>query len=103
MENSFEYRYFLLINHLANKAVNHSYQNFAKLIKEEEEGRFMNKQMTFYFYVIDNTFSELIGNDEGWIFELLDIEKLSEIPPGILELDYKCYCVDDEEFLKFKI
>ncbi len=103
MENTFDYRYFLLINYLANKMVNVSFQNFAELIKSENEGRFMNSQMTFYFHQLDEVFSELMGNDVGWVFDDLSLDELSKISAEQLEDDYIQYCVDDEEFIKFKI
>jgi hypothetical protein len=76
--------------------------NFAELIKSEKEGRFMNSQMTFYFYQLDEVFSELIGNDVCWVFEELSLDELAEISTEQLEDDYISYCIDDEEFLKFK-
>jgi hypothetical protein len=103
MENTFSYRYFLLINYLANQMVNVSFLNFAELIKSENEGRFMNSQMTFYFNQLDDVFSELMGNNVGWVFEELSLDELAEIPAEQLEDDYITYCVDDEEFLKFKM
>lgn len=103
MKNTYSYRYFLFINYLANKMVNVSFLNFAELIKSENEGRFMNKQMTFYFHQLDMLFSELIQNDEGWIFDELDLDELAEIPAEQLEDDYIQYCIDNEEFIKFKM
>jgi hypothetical protein len=103
MKNSFEYRYFLLVNYLANKMVNMTFLNFAELIKSEDEGRFMNSQMTFYFYQIDEAFSELMMNDPSWVFDYLEIDELAEIPAEQLQEDYKKYCVDDSEFFKLKI
>jgi hypothetical protein len=103
MKNSFEYRYFLLVNYLANKMVNMTFLNFAELIKSENEGRFMNSQMTFYFYQIDEAFSELMFNDSGWVFDYLKIDELAEITTEQLEEDYNQYCVDDSEFFKLKI
>jgi hypothetical protein len=102
MKNSFEYRYFLLVNYLANKMVNMTFLNFAELIKSENEGRFMNSQMTFYFYQIDDAFSELMMNDPSWVFDCLEIDELAEIPAEQLEDDYIQYCVDDSEFFKLK-
>jgi hypothetical protein len=46
--------------------VNVTFLNFAELIKSEEEGVFMNSQMTFYFHQLDDIFSELMGNDVRW-------------------------------------
>jgi hypothetical protein len=103
MKNSFEYRYFLLVNYLANKMVNMTFLNFAELIKSENEGRFMNSQMTFYFYQIDEVFSELMMNDPSWVFDSLEIDELAEITTEQLEEDYNQYCVDDSEFFKLKI
>jgi hypothetical protein len=102
MKNSFEYRYFLFVNYLANKMVNMTFLNFAELIKSENEGRFMNSQMTFYFYQIDEVFSELMMNDPTWVFDYLEIDELAEIPAEQLQDDYNQYCVDDSEFFKLK-
>ena len=102
MENTFEYRYFLFVNYLANKMVNMVFLNFAELIKSEGEGRFMNKQMTFYFYQLDETLSELMGNYPEWVFEFIELNKLAEIPAEQLEDDYIQYCVDDAEFFNLK-
>ena len=103
MENNFYYRYFLFINYSANRMVNVTFLNFAELIKSEEEGRFMNSQMTFYFHQLDDIFSELMGNDVGWVFDELSLDELAEIPAEQLEDDYIKYCIDEEGFIKFKI
>ena len=103
MENTFEYRYFLLVNHLANKMVNMIPLNFAELIKSERDGRFMNSQMTFYFYQLDETLSGLMCNEPEWVFDFIDIEELAELSPKQLEDDYNSYCLDDEEFFKLKM
>lgn len=103
MENTYAYRYFLFINYLANNMVGMTFLNFAELIKSENEGRFMNKQMTSYFYKLDEIFSELIANDPEWVFDELDLDELALIPAEQLEDDYISYCVDNEEFLKFKL
>jgi len=102
MENTFEYRYFLFLNYTANKMLNHKFQNFAELIKEEKGGRFMNSQMTFFFHQLDDVFSELQGNDVGWIFDYISIDELSVLTPKKLEEDYQTICVDKDEFIKFK-
>lgn len=102
MKNTFEYRYFLLVNHLSNKMVNMIPLNFAELIKSENEGRYMNSQMTFYFYQLNESLSALMGNDPEWVFEWLDIEELAELSPQQLEDDYNSYCLDDTEFFKLK-
>ena len=92
MDNTYWYRYFLLCNHLANKMLGHKYQNFAKLILDEDKGRFMNSQMTVYFHQADVFFSELLNNDEGMIFDELSINELAEITPEQLQKDYDNYC-----------
>lgn len=103
MENTFEYRYFLLVNHLANKMVNMIPLNFAELIKSENEGRYMNKQMTFYFFMLDESLSRLMWNEPEWVFDFLDIEELAKLSPQQLEDDYESYCLDDSEFFKLKM
>jgi len=103
MKNTYEYRYFLFINYLANQILNMKFQNFAELIKSENEGRYMNSQMTSYFHKLDEVFSELIQNDPEWVFDFLDLDELAEISPETLEDDYIAYCVDEEEFIKFRV
>lgn len=102
MKNTYEYRYFLFVNYLANKMMNVQFQNFAKLILDEDNGRFMNSQMTKYFYQIDETISELIQNNPMWVFDELEIEQLAEIEPSKLELDYEEFCLN-QPFIHFKI
>lgn len=102
MKNSYEYRYFLFINYLANKTVGMIFLNFAELIKSQNEGRYMNSQMTSYFYALDEVFSELIQNDPEWIFNVLDLNELALITAEQLKDDYITYCVDEEGFIKFK-
>lgn len=101
MKNTFEYRYFLLCNEIANKMMNHQYQNFAELIVGEENGRIMNSQMTFYFYQIDSVLSNLLSNDEGFMWDLLDIDEVADLTPEQLQEDYKKYCIEGEA-LTFK-
>ena len=103
MKNTFEYRYFLFVNYLANKMVNMTFLNFAELIKSEREGRFMNSQMTSFFYQLDETLSGLMWNEPEWVFDFLDIEELAELSPKQLKDDYNSYCLDDEEFFKLKM
>ena len=103
MKNDFNYRYFLFLNYLSNRTIGMVFLNFAELIKSEREGRYMNSQMTKYFFMFDEVFSDLMGNDREWIFDELDIDELAEIPAEQLKNDYITYCVDEEEFIKFKI
>lgn len=103
MKNSYEYRYFLFINYLANQMIGVEFQNFAELIKSQDQGRYMNSQMTSYFYKLDEVFSELIQNDPEWIFDFLDLDELAAISADTLEDDYISYCVDEQEFIKFKL
>ena len=92
MENSFWYRYFLICNQLSNKILGMQPQNFALLIVEENGGRFMNSQMTRYFYNIDEYFSELMSSNEGAVFEELDIDVLAELSVAQIEEDFDNYC-----------
>ena len=103
MKNTYDYRYFLFLNYLSNKTIGMVFLNFAELIKSEREGRYMNSQMTSYFFMFDAVFSDLMGNDEGWVFDELDIDELALIPAEKLEDDYFKYCVREQEFIKFKI
>lgn len=103
MKNTYAYRYFLFINYLANNMVGMTFLNFAELLKSEEEGRFMNRQMTSYFLKLDQIFSELIGNDPDWIFEELNLGELALIPAETLKNHYLIYCYNNAEFLKFQL
>ena len=89
--DSFEaqaYKYFLFVNHLSNSILNMQYQNFADLIKQEDEGRFMNSQMTSIFYKLDSEFSEASATDSLWVFDEIDSYELAEIPSDELMNDY---------------
>ena len=92
MENSYHYRHFLICNKLANRMNGHKDLNFAQLVVDEENGRFMNSQMTKYFYMADRTISELIGNDEWFMFEELDINEVAKLSVEEIEEDYFKYC-----------
>jgi hypothetical protein len=92
MENTYEYRQFLIINHLANRMIGMTYLNFAKLIVEETNGRYMNSQMTNYFYHLDEVISELLCDETLIFFDALDEEELAEIEPEQLEKDFYEYC-----------
>ena len=92
MKNNFWYRYFLVINQLSNAVLGLEYQNFAKLILEEHNGRFGNKQMTKYFISLDLQYSDLMSNDSLIVFDELDIEELANISEDQLEKDFENYC-----------
>lgn len=100
MKNTFWYRYFLVCNQLANKVMGHQPQNFASLILEEDNGRFMNSQMTCYFRVIDEFFSEMLANDTWQVFDELDMEELAELSVEQIEKDFNEYC---DGILKLKL
>lgn len=93
MDNTFHYRHFLMCNRMANAMMNVQPQNFAKLIIEEDAGRFMNSQMTFYFHQADRTMCELIGNDEGFMWDELDMEEIAAMPVEELQFDYERFCL----------
>ena len=57
----------------------HLPQNHAKLMVEEDNGRFGNAQMTQYYKKADTVISRLIGNYEGWIWDNLDMEEIAEL------------------------
>ena len=101
MENSYWYRYFLVCNQLANKILAHQPQNFALLIKDEDGGRFMNSQMTRFFYAIDEYFSELTCNDNLMVFDELGIDELAELSVEQIEEDFENYCNSKMEMFKF--
>lgn len=67
-------------------------QNFALLILEEDKGRFMNSQMTKFFHVADRCLCSMMANDEGFMWDELDIEELSQLTPEQLIEDYQKYC-----------
>lgn len=92
MNDSYHYRHFLMCNRMANAMMNVQPQNFAKLIVEEHAGRFMNSQMTYYFYQADRILSELIGNDEGFMWDELDMDEIAAMPVEELEFDYNRFC-----------
>lgn len=105
MKDNFAYKYFLLLNHIANKMNNHIYLNFAKLIKQEQEGRYMNSQMTFFYYQADEIFSDIIGNDPDWIWDEIDMDEIAELDEEQLQSDYEelvVNCEEDERFIVFK-
>ena len=92
MKNSFWYRYFLVCNQMASKMVGHKPQNFAELIIEEDNGRFMNSQMTNYFRAVDAFFADLMSNDAWMMFDELDIEELAKLSVEQIQEDFENYC-----------
>ncbi len=69
----------------------HQPQNFAQLMVEENLGRFMNSQMTFYFKQIDQTLSDILGNDAEMMWEELDMDELAELSVEQIQKDYEKY------------
>jgi len=70
---------------------------------EEEGGRYMNSQMTHYFHNINNSLSELMGNDDSMMWEELGIEEVAKLSPEQIEKDYTEYCLAvDESILTLK-
>ena len=67
----------------------HLPQNHAKLMVEEDNGRFGNAQMTQYYKKADTVISRLIGNYEGWIWDNLDMEEIADISNWTLAV---CRC-----------
>lgn len=70
----------------------HLPQNHAKLMVEEDNGRFGNAQMTQYFKKADIIISNLIGYPEGWIWDELDMDEVAELSIEQIEEDYENYC-----------
>lgn len=70
----------------------HLTQNFALLIIEENMGRYMNNQMTVYFKQADRSICDLIGNDEGFMWNELDMDEIAELSIEQIEEDYENYC-----------
>ena len=92
MENTFHYRFFLICNELANSVQSIQPQNYADLIVREQEGQFMNSQMTIYFHNADKFLSTLIGNYDGWMWDELDMYEIAKIPYEKLREDFEIYC-----------
>ena len=93
MKNEYFYRFFLICNKLANDTMTGlNFQNFAKLLAEEDEGRYANSQMTKYFTSIEEGLSRLIGNDEGFVWDELEIDEVAELSPEKLQEDFENYC-----------
>jgi len=91
MKNTYHYRHFLICSKLANDIMGHQPQNFAQLMVEENLGRFMNSQMTFYFKQIDQTLSDILGNDAEMMWEELDMDELAELSVEQIQKDYEKY------------
>lgn len=69
------------------------YQNFAKLLVEETVGgRWGNAQMTIHFRVADRTISELVGNDEGIMWDELEMTEVGLMTPEEIKFDYDRFC-----------
>jgi len=92
LNDMFAYKHFLMRNHMASNMVGHIYLNFAKLIIEQEGGRYMNSQMTSYFIRLDEIISDMTSDDSEWIWDCLDMEEIAEIRPEQLEADFETYC-----------
>jgi len=92
LNDLFAYRHFLIRNHLANNMVGHIYQNFARLLIDQEGGQIFNSQMTSYFTRLDEVISEMTSDDADWIWDYLDMEEVAEITPDELEADFEKYC-----------
>lgn len=104
MENSFEYRIFLMCNNLANRILNLKYQNFAELIiEEQEQGRYANRQMTYIFDRCLNEIADIIANEHDFIWDVLDMKEVAKIPAETLLEDYSEYCLGNENFLSFDL
>lgn len=78
IKNSFWFRHYLVCNDIAHRMCEvHGWaniQNFAKLIKEEEEGRYGNSQMTAYFWAADQAMCDLHCSEMGDVFDMLEEE-----------------------------
>lgn len=93
MENTHWNRIFLICNHLANEVQpGIVYQNFAKLMVDEEEGRVFNSQMTFYFKKLVDNITDLTCDDRDMIYSDLEIEELAELSPQELLDYYHAFC-----------
>jgi len=78
----------------------HLPQNHAKLMVEEDNGRFGNAQMTQYYKKADFVISRLVGNYEGWIWEEMDMEEIAELSIEQIEEDYENYCNERLSIIK---
>lgn len=83
------YKYFLWLNNLSNTVLGVQYQNFAKLIEEENNGRYMNSQMTKYFHALDESIADAQSNDAMWFESFFDMSELALIPASELKEDYQ--------------
>lgn len=92
MENTYWFRWFLICSALANKVLGHQPQNFARLIIEEENGRYGNEQMTRYFNAINLQLCEIMANDETSMEDELDFEELAELSVGQIAKYYEEFC-----------
>jgi hypothetical protein len=79
----------------------HQPQNFALLLIEEQNGRFMNSQMTRYFEIADMTLCDMLGNDEGFMWDELDMDVIAELSIEEIESDYNEYCSGRLEIREF--
>ena len=92
LENNYWNRWFLMCNELANTLLGLKQLNFAKLIIEEESGRYGNAQMTVVFHKINAQLSDTFGNDYETLREETNFEELSKFEPDQLEEYYSEYC-----------
>lgn len=79
MENTYWFRYFLIINDIANNILQFEPQNFAKLIVDEGNGVYANSQMTNIFYRVNESLCKVFANEEDMIFEENDINELAKL------------------------
>lgn len=95
--NTFWFRHFLICNRLAQSVTKYKDSNFAKLIKEEEEGRWANEQMTRFFWGADRVVSELHNCDYGQVFVYLEddelLKQVQKLTAKQLEDYFDKYCV----------
>ena len=92
MENTFHYRFFLICNELANSMQSIQPQNYAELILRENEGQYMNSQMTCYFHNAEDFLSNLIGNYVGFMWDELDMYTVAQLPYEKIKEDFDKYC-----------
>ena len=104
MKNTTWFRHFLICNKIAEECcsnLGYLTGNFAKLIKEEDEGKIANSQMTRFFWAADKVLSDIRLCDNKQIFEMIeeeqdkDLNHIANIPQRHLNMFYKLYVVEN--------
>ena len=95
IENTYGFRYFLIVSQLSNGILQLKPQNFAKLFIELGQGRYGVEQMTVIFDKINNTLAQMTYNDDSMVFDENDFEELSQLSIDELDYYYDKYILDE--------